>query len=130
MQHLIKSGIARLEEVRDATGKLKNLYVSVGTQRGSIDWVTTKSKACWRWYVVQVDREQVLKHGQEASGKLLIELQVRKSTADGAGAREFYTSLTKPLEGWDGEIRDLVLKKKLVGFLFRVIQRTLSEKKS
>ncbi|RXW15063.1 hypothetical protein EST38_g10793 [Candolleomyces aberdarensis] len=87
-QHLIKSGIARLEEVRDANGTLENLYV-------------------------RVDREKVLQHGREAAGKLLVELQVRKSTADGAGARAYYTELTKPLEGWDGEIRDIVLKKKL-----------------
>lgn len=88
-QHLIKSGIARLEEVRAADGTLENAYV-------------------------RVDREKVLKEGKDAAGKLLIELQVRKSTADGAGAREFYTALTDPLPGWSGEIRDLVLKKKLV----------------
>jgi dipeptidyl-peptidase-3 len=56
----------------------------------------------------------VLTKGREAAGKLLVELQVRKSTADAAGSREFYTNLTKPLAGWEGEIRDLVLKKKLV----------------
>lgn len=28
-QHLIKSGIARLEEVRDTNGKLENLYIRV-----------------------------------------------------------------------------------------------------
>ena len=56
----------------------------------------------------------MLKEGKAAAGKLLIELQVRKSTADGAGAREFYTELTTPFPGWDGEIRDLVLRKKLV----------------
>lgn len=55
-----------------------------------------------------------MSHGREAAGKLLIDLQVRKSTADGAGARAFYTELTTPLAGWEGEIRDLVLKKKLV----------------
>ena len=48
-------------------------------------------------------------------GRLLIELQVRKSTADGEGAKEFYTELTRPPPEWEGEIRDLVLKKKLVG---------------
>ena len=48
-------------------------------------------------------------------GKLLVQLQVRKSTADGRGAKEFYTELTKPPPEWEGEIRDLVLKKKLVG---------------
>ena len=37
---------------------------------------------------------------------------MRKSIADGAGARAFYTELTTPLPGWEGEIRDLVLKKK------------------
>ena len=63
----------------------------------------------------QLDREKVLTKGKEVTGRLLIELQVRKSTADGVGAREFYTELTKPSPGWEGEIRDLVLKKKLVG---------------
>lgn len=86
-QHLIRSGIARLEEVRDANGKVQNLYV-------------------------RVDRDLVLTKGREVAGKLLIELQVRKSTADGPGAREYYTRLTQPISGWEEEIRDLVLKKK------------------
>jgi len=86
-QHLIKSGIARLEEVRDANGKLENLYV-------------------------RIDRDLVLTKGKKVAGELLIELQVRKSTADGPGAREFYNRLTQPIKGWEGEIRDLVLKKK------------------
>lgn len=59
-----------------------------------------------------MDREKVLSHGKDIVGKLLVELQVPKSTADGPGARKFYTDLTTPLTGWDGEIRDLVLKKK------------------
>lgn len=62
----------------------------------------------------QVDRGLVLSKGREAVGKLLVELQVRKSTADAAGAREYYTTLTKPIPGWEGEIRDMVLRKKLV----------------
>ncbi|KAF8628356.1 hypothetical protein AX15_003891 [Amanita polypyramis BW_CC] len=86
-QHLIRSGIARLEEVRDTNGKLENLYV-------------------------RVDRGLVLTKGREVAGELLVELQVRKSTADGPGAREYYTRLTQPISGWEGEIRDLVLKKK------------------
>lgn len=61
-----------------------------------------------------MNKEKVLSQGREASGKLLVELQVRKSTADGAGARLFYTELTTPFPGWEGEIRDLVLRKKLV----------------
>ncbi|KAG9226318.1 hypothetical protein CCMSSC00406_0003197 [Pleurotus cornucopiae] len=92
-QFLINHGIARLEEVRSADGKLENIYV-------------------------RVDREAVLTRGREVVGKLLVELQVRKSTADGAGARKFYTELTDPLPGWDGEIRDIVLKKKLPRKLF------------
>lgn len=72
---------------------------------------------------IQINREKVLSHGKAAAGKLLIELQVRKSTADGKGAREFYTNLTQPKQGWEGELRNLVLKKKLVrsvctGYLF------------
>jgi dipeptidyl-peptidase-3 len=92
-QHLIKSGIARLEEVRNADGKLENAYV-------------------------RVDRSLVLSKGREAAGKLLVELQVRKSTADAVGSREFYTNLTKPLDGWEGELRDLVLRKKLPRKIF------------
>ena len=88
-QHLIKSGIARLEEVRAADGTLENAYV-------------------------RVDREKVLKEGRDAVGRLLVNIQVRKSTADGVGAREYYTELTTPLPGWEGELRDLVLRKKLV----------------
>ncbi|TFL07582.1 aflatoxin-detoxifizyme [Pterulicium gracile] len=92
-QFLIKHGIARLEEVRGSDGKLENAYV-------------------------RVDREAVLTKGQEVAGKLLIELQVRKSTADGEGARRFYGELTDPLSGWSGELRDLVLKKKLPRKIF------------
>ena len=62
----------------------------------------------------QVDKDKVLTHGREVAGTLLVELQVRKSTADGPGARKYYTELTTPLPGWEGEIRNLVLKKKLV----------------
>lgn len=86
-QHLVKSGIAHLEEIKDASGVLENVYI-------------------------RVDREKVLKEGKDVVGKLLVDLQVRKSTADATGAREYYTTLTNPIEGWEGEIRDLVLKKK------------------
>ncbi|KAE9403756.1 dipeptidyl-peptidase III [Gymnopus androsaceus JB14] len=92
-QFLIKAGIARLEEIRDSSGNLENVYV-------------------------RVDREKVLSHGKDVAGELLISLQVYKSTADGPGARKFYTELTTPLPGWDGEIRDLVLKKKLPRKIF------------
>ena len=60
----------------------------------------------------------MLTEGRDIVGKLLVELQVRRSTADAAGAREFYTQLTDPLPGWDGEIRDVVLKKKQVWVFF------------
>ncbi|GLB34963.1 putative aflatoxin-detoxifizyme [Lyophyllum shimeji] len=92
-QHLITSGIARLEEVRDANGALENLYV-------------------------RVDRQKVLSEGKDAAGKLLVNLQVLKSTADGPGARKYYNELTKPLPGWEGEIRNIVLKKKLPRKIF------------
>ena len=65
-----------------------------------------------------MDRDKVLSRGKEVAGKLLIDLQVRKSTADGAGAREFYKELTTPMAGWDGKIRDIVLKKKLPRKIF------------
>ncbi|KAL5490401.1 hypothetical protein ACEPAI_5234 [Sanghuangporus weigelae] len=86
-QHLVRSGIARVEEIRNEAGGLENAYI-------------------------RVDRAKVFAEGRAASGKLLVDLQVRKSTADGVGARAFYTELTTPLPGWDGELRDLVLKRK------------------
>jgi len=92
-QYLIQSGIVCLEEVRDVNGRLENLYV-------------------------RVDRSLVLSKGKEAVAKLLIDLQVRKSTADGKGSREFYNNLTKPIQGWEGEIRDIVLQKKLPRKIF------------
>ncbi|KIK16465.1 hypothetical protein PISMIDRAFT_30890 [Pisolithus microcarpus 441] len=84
---MVNEGLVRLEEVRGSNGELENIYV-------------------------RVDREKVLKEGQSIVGKLLLELQVLKSTADGPGARKFYTELTTPLPGWTGEIRDVVLKLK------------------
>ncbi|TRM58673.1 peptidase family M49-domain-containing protein [Schizophyllum amplum] len=86
-QHLLRAGLAALQEIRNADGTLENVYI-------------------------RVDREKVLKEGKRVAGELLVQLQVRKSTADGAGARKFYAELTKPSDAWAGEIRDLVLRKK------------------
>jgi dipeptidyl-peptidase-3 len=71
--------------------------------------------------VRNINREQVLSHGRAAAGKLLVELQVRESTADGEGAREYYTKLTQPKRCLESEIGDLVLKKKLVRSRARVL---------
>jgi dipeptidyl-peptidase-3 len=86
-QFMIDEGLARLEEIHGANGTLENAYV-------------------------RVDRAAVLTRGRAVAGKLLVELQVRKSTADGAGAREFYSALTTPRAGWAGALRDLVIRKK------------------
>lgn len=51
-------------------------------------------------------------------GELLRQLQIRKSVADGPGARAYYTDLTTPPKDWVTELRDLVLKKKQVSRLF------------
>jgi len=83
----IAEGLASLEEIRDKDGRLEDAYI-------------------------HVDRQKVLTLGGQAVGKLLLELQVRKSTADGEGAREYYEKLTNPLPGWEGELRDLVIAKK------------------
>ena len=95
-QHLVRSGIAYLEQIRSPSpsssssstpSTLQNLYI-------------------------RVDRSKVLSSGRAVAAQLLTSLQVYKSTADGAGARAFYRELTAPLEGWEGEVRDLVVKKK------------------
>lgn len=62
----------------------------------------------------QINRELVATKGHEAVGRLLIDLQVRKATADAVGATEFYTKLTTPPDTWTGELRELVLSKKQV----------------
>ena len=98
-QHLVRSGIAHLEEIRSpTTNKLENVYI-------------------------RVDRSKALSLGHSAAAKLLVELQVRKSTADGVGARAFYKELTTPLPGWDGEIRDLVVRKKQPRKVFVQVRR-------
>ncbi|KAG8808231.1 hypothetical protein FRC17_004046, partial [Serendipita sp. 399] len=91
--HLIENGIASVVKERDEKGTLIGAYV-------------------------KVNREDVLNRGREVMGKLLVELQVRKSTADAQGAKEFYTSLTDPRSDWDDELRQLVLLKKLPRKLF------------
>jgi hypothetical protein len=64
----------------------------------------------------QINRNFFATSGHEAVGRLLVELQVLKATADAVGATEFYTDLTTPPDGWTGELRDLVLSKKQVSF--------------
>ncbi|KAG8785722.1 hypothetical protein FRC15_000807 [Serendipita sp. 397] len=91
--HLIKNGIASVVKERDEQGSLINAYV-------------------------KVNRDAVLNQGREVMGKLLVELQVLKATADAKGAKTFYTSLTDPMPEWDNELRQLVLLKKLPRKLF------------
>jgi dipeptidyl-peptidase-3 len=103
---MIQEGLITLEEVRGVDNSLENLYIRVSLYHSDLSLELIPSD--------QLDRQKCLTHGQEVAGKLLVDIQVRKSTADGAGARDFYTKLTTPLPGWEGEIRDVVLKKKLV----------------
>ena len=89
---------------------------------GDLEDVYIRVRVChqsgvFAYALYQVDRKKVLSHGKEVVGKLLVNLQVRKSTADGAGARQFYTQLTTPLPSWNKDIRDVVLRKKTVGNL-------------
>lgn len=91
---LMQHGIARVEKVYSSDGKtLENAYV-------------------------KVDRAAVLAKGKEVMGRLLLEIQVRKSTGDSRGATEFYKRLTTPSDEWINELRPLVLAKKLPRKLF------------
>ncbi|GAA5906487.1 hypothetical protein JCM5296_003782 [Sporobolomyces johnsonii] len=97
---LIDHGLASIEEKVDpSTGELVDAYA-------------------------RVDRDAVLKRGKEVMGKLLLEIQVRKSTGDGPGATEFYKKLTKPSDHWVEKLRPLVLAKKLPRKIF--VQPTTS----
>lgn len=84
----MKHGIVTFEEVRAKDGSLEDVYV-------------------------RIDRKTVVEKGKDVMGKLLLEIQVRKSTGDGPGATEFYKKLTTPEPKWVSEYRPLVLKKKL-----------------
>lgn len=101
-------------------------HSTAGRDPGFVRWTGKSVRSCkcnshhhlrFLTVVMQVDRQKVLSKGKDVAGELLISLQVYKSTADGPGARKFYTELTTPLPGWDGQIRDLVLKKKLVSMI-------------
>jgi len=61
---------------------------------------------------IKVDRQAVFSQGKRVMGDLLVHLQVLKATADGDGAKAFYEDLTKPVEEWTKELRQLVLFKK------------------
>ncbi|KAA1076581.1 hypothetical protein PGT21_012279 [Puccinia graminis f. sp. tritici] len=86
---MIEHGLASLEQVRNPeTRELQDAYI-------------------------RVDKQKVLEHGKEIVGKLLVEIQIRKSIADAKGAEKFYTELTTPPDQlWETELRDLVIKKK------------------
>ncbi|TNY19974.1 peptidase family M49-domain-containing protein [Rhodotorula diobovata] len=88
LRWLVQHGIASVDFVRDAGGKLVDAYA-------------------------KIDREACLARGKEVMGRLLLEIQVRKSTGDGPGATQFYRALTKPDQAWVDELRPLVLAKKL-----------------
>ncbi|KAK4053216.1 hypothetical protein OIO90_003990 [Microbotryomycetes sp. JL221] len=87
-QWLIQHGIVTLEEIKSDSGELVDAYA-------------------------RVDRQACLDRGKEVMGKLLLEIQVRKSTGDGKGATEFYKKLTAPSEHWVNNLRPVVLAKKL-----------------
>ncbi|KAF9236417.1 peptidase family M49-domain-containing protein [Melanogaster broomeanus] len=85
---MVNEGLVKLKKIYSADGILENLYI-------------------------ELDRKEVLQNGSKVMGKLLRQLQIRKSVADGAGARAFYTELTTPPADWVQEVKDVVLKKKL-----------------
>ncbi|KAH0839490.1 peptidase family M49-domain-containing protein [Lanmaoa asiatica] len=99
-----QGGLAKIQTVHDANGNLENAYV----------------KVCLHWPCFlrlldcspKVDRQNVLQNGSKVMGELLRQLQIRKSVADGPGARAFYTDLTTPPKEWVTNLRDLVLRKK------------------
>lgn len=84
---MVQGGLVEIKTVRDANGNPENAYV-------------------------KLDRQNVLQNGSKVMGELLCELQIRRSVADGAGARAFYTDLTTPPKEWVTDLRDIVLKKK------------------
>lgn len=105
-----QGGLVKLETVRDAQGNLEDAYVKVCFHQPRFLHVSDRSP--------KVDRQNVLQNGSKVMGELLRQLQIRRSVADGPGARAYYTDLTTPPKEWVTELRDLVLRKKQVGHLF------------
>ena len=105
-----QGGLVKLERVLDAQGNLENVYVKV-----CLYWPRLQRISDWS---PKVDRQNVLQNGSKVMGDLLRQLQIRRSVADGPGARAFYTDLTTPPKEWLIDLRDLVLRKKQVGRLF------------
>lgn len=82
---LILDGIVELHIERDATNAITNAFVTV-------------------------DRKALAEgRHKDSMGRLLVELQVRRSIGDAKGATEFIKKLTTPPEEWKGELRDYVL---------------------
>ena len=82
---LIEHGIASVEFVRDeTTGALVDAFA-------------------------RIDRKACLERSKEVMGRLLLEIQTRKSTGDRRGAEQFFEKLTKPSDEWVKELRPLVL---------------------
>ncbi|GAA5840612.1 hypothetical protein JCM5353_002086 [Sporobolomyces roseus] len=90
---LIQEKLASIEFVRSSSGELTDAFA-------------------------RVDRQAVLSRSKEVMGRLLLEIQTRKSTGDRAGAEAFYKKLTKPSQEWIEELRPLVLAKKLPRKIF------------
>ena len=104
-----QGGLVKLERVLDAQGNLENVYVKV-----CLHWPRLQRASDWS---PKVDRQNVLQSGSKVMGDLLRQLQIRRSVADGPGARAFYKDLTTPPKDWLTDLRDLVLRKKQVGLL-------------
>lgn len=104
-----QEGLVKLQTVRDAKGNLENAYVKVCLHEPRFLHVPDCSP--------KIDRQNILQNGSKVMGELLRQLQIRKSVADGPGTRAYYTDLTTPPKEWLTELRDLVLRKKLVGHL-------------
>jgi len=80
----------------------------IDNQLASIEFVRSSSGELTDAFA-RVDRQAVLSRSKEVMGRLLLEIQTRKSTGDRAGAEAFYKKLTKPSQEWIEELRPLVL---------------------
>lgn len=90
---LIEHKIASIEFVRDGENRVTDAFA-------------------------RVDRQAVLSRSKEVMGKLLLEIQIRKSTGDRASAETFYNELTRPTKEWVEDLRPLVMSKKLPRKIF------------
>ncbi|GAA5907639.1 dipeptidyl-peptidase III [Sporobolomyces salmoneus] len=124
---MVRAGVRALEFYDPVKGVTEQAHMRarlgitnwlIDNKIASIEFVRDEKDGSLVDAYARVDRQACLSRSKEVMGKLLLEIQTRKSTGDRKGAEEFFDKLTKPTNEWVEELRPLVLSKKLPRKIF------------